>query len=105
MARASRMAVIMRFNKCKLMIQAHSLDVSIESLHADLSDESLIAVMNDGIGIIVEITKTLTHKIEVDVAPQIRIIQAGEVDDDGIGLALCIIEGHSEASTDPYTSP
>lgn len=30
--------------------------------------------------------------------PQTRIIQIGEIDDDGLGLALRVIEGHPKGS-------
>lgn len=41
MVSASRMTFTAGFNRCKLMIQTHYLDVNIESLHANLLDKKL----------------------------------------------------------------
>lgn len=59
----------MGFNKYKLMVQAHLPNINIESLRANLSDESLVATVNDGTGIIIEATKKNGHKAEANVAP------------------------------------
>lgn len=48
-----------------------------------------------------EAAKKEAHKVEANAAPLTRIIQAGEIDDIGLGIALCIIEDHPRAGTNP----
>lgn len=87
------------FNKCKLMIQSRFPDVDIESLHANLSDKSLIAAMGDGARLIMETSKKYT-----DIIPPTNINQDAE-DDDGIEILLHITDSPPKASAGPSRVP